>query len=396
MSATLLLFWIGLAILFYCYAGYGLVLFAMEKIRGLFSTRPKKQRREEAFLPVTLIVTAFDEEEVLKKKIENSLAIDYPSEKLNIIFITDGSADSSPSLVKRYESIRLMHQPERQGKSAAIKRAMRFVQTPIVIFSDANSMLNKDCIKHMMPHYRSSAVGAVAGEKKIIKNDRSAVSKAEGLYWQYESFMKKRDAGLYTVTGAAGELYSIRTGLFRQISDEVILDDFVISLQVCLRGCRIAYEPRAFASEVASASLGEEEKRKVRIAAGAYHSLGYLSDCLNIFKYPLLGLQFISRKILRWIVCPLLLPFLLFANILIVSNQPAGGFYYWFLIAQALLYTTALAGWIIIRKGKNVPVFTIPFYFLFMNYCQVKGFIKFISGKQTVLWEKSLRQVMEP
>ncbi|HEY6062162.1 MAG TPA: glycosyltransferase family 2 protein [Chitinophagaceae bacterium] len=355
-----------------------------------------KKNRSLPDLPVTLIIIAYNEEAVLEQKVKNTLAIDYPADKLHIVFITDGSSDDSARFFKRYPFITLLHQPERKGKYAAIKRAMQKVETPIVIFSDANTMLNVECIKNIVPHYKDEKVGAVAGEKKIISNKKnSAAGEAERMYWKYESFMKKLDAGLHTVTGAAGELFSIRTNLFKPLDDEVILDDFVISMQVCLQGYKIAYEPKAFAAELPSLSLAEEEKRKVRISAGAYQSIGYLKDCLNIFKHPLLAFQYISRRLLRWIFCPPLLVVLLLTNMLLVFRYTQTDIYNLFLYAQAGFYLLAFSGWIITRSGKRSGILTIPFYFIFMNYCLVKGFVKFMKGRQSVLWEKSLRQAVE-
>lgn len=214
-------------------------------------------------MPATIIVTAYNEETILEQKIKNTLAIDYPADKLRIIIITDGSTDGSEKIVQQYPSVVLLHQAERRGKYAAIKRAMQQVKTPIVVFSDANTMLNVACLKRIAVHYKNEKVGGVAGEKKIIRDKNvSAVGEAEGLYWQYESFMKRLDASLNTVTGAAGELFSIRTSLFRELNDELILDDFVISMQICLQGYKIEYEPEAFATEQPSISLAEEEKEK--------------------------------------------------------------------------------------------------------------------------------------
>lgn len=395
MTITIFFFWVSLAVLFYSYLGYGIFVFLVNTVKGLF-VYGKKKDRPIPDLPVTMIITAYNEEAVLEQKIKNTLAIDHPAGKLHIVFITDGSSDDSSALFKRYPFITLLHQPERKGKYAAIKRAMQKVQTPVVIFSDANTLLNKDCIKNILPHYNDEKVGGVAGEKKIISNKKNAVpGEAERIYWKYESFMKKLDAGLNTVTGAAGELFSIRTHLFKALEEEVILDDFIISMQVCLQGYKIAYEPGAFASELPSLSLAEEEKRKVRISAGAYQSIGYIKDCLNIFAYPLLAFQFISRRLLRWIFCPPLLVVLLLTNILVVFRHPQTDIYNLFLYAQAGFYLLAFSGWIIARSGKKTGILTIPFYFIFMNYCLVKGFIKFIKGRQSVLWEKSLRQAVE-
>jgi biofilm PGA synthesis N-glycosyltransferase PgaC len=395
MTVLFFLFWFSAVILFYSYAGYGIVIFLLNRLKTIFFP-PRKKIVTEQMIPVTLIITAYNEELILQQKIRNCLAIDYPAGQLHLIFITDGSADRSEEMIRQYPFITLLHEPERKGKYAAIKRAMQLVKTPVVVFSDANSLLNPGCIRYMMEHYADPDIGAVAGEKKIMNtHDVSAVGKAEGIYWRYESWMKKLDAGFYSVIGAAGELFSIRTFLFRELDDEVILDDFIISMQVCLQGYKIAYEPRAFAVEGASVSLQEEEKRKVRISAGAYQSIRYVRNALNMFKYPLLGFQFISRRLLRWVFCPLLLLVLLMTNILITAYEPGIVFYKAILFLQAGFYLLALAGSFLLRSGKNTGLFAIPFYFVFMNYCQVRGFTRFLKKRHSVLWEKSLRQVME-
>lgn len=388
-------FWVSLAILFYCYIGYGILVFLITGIRTFFvSARAAKSVEEK--ISVTLIVTAYNEASILEEKIENTLAINYPADKLQLFFITDGSIDGSQQIIQQYPSITLLHQPERKGKYAAIKRAMRLVTTPVVIFSDANTMLNEDCINKIVPHYRNEKTGGVAGEKKIaIRKNLSALGEAEGLYWKYESVMKKADAVLHTVIGAAGELFSIRTSLFKALDNGLILDDFVTSMKVCLQGYKIEYEPGAFATELPSASLAEEAKRKIRISAGAYQSIGYLKECLNVFKHPLLSFQYISRRLLRWTFCPFLLVGLFFSNILLVGYGSVPGLYTWAMCVQVVFYFLAFAGWLIARSGKRTGIFTIPFYFVFMNYCLIKGFVKFIQGNQSVLWEKSLRQVAE-
>lgn len=346
------------------------------------------------FPAVTIVIAAYNEAPFIKKKIEDTLAIDYPKEKLKIIFVTDGSTDGSEKIVGNNSSVLVLHQVERKGKSAAISRAMQFVKTPIVIFSDVNTMLNKECIQRIVPHYANKKTGGVAGEKRIINNqNRSAVGEAEGLYWKYESLMKKQDADFNTVVGAAGELFSIRTELFSLPAENIILDDFVISMQACLKGYTIKYEPGAFATELPSVSLKEEMKRKIRISAGAYQSIAYLKSALNIFKYPLLSFQYISRRLLRWVFCPLMLIAAFVTNVIIVSNTGFSSFFGWFLCAQLFFYILAFFGWIIITSGKRAVLLTVPFYFLFMNYCLVKGFFKFLRGTQTVLWEKSVRHV---
>lgn len=391
MVILLNLFWISLVILFFCYLGYGLFLLVIRLLASGFSNKKKQVLRE--WLPVTLVVTAYNESAVLEEKIRNTFEIEYPAELFHIIFITDGSVDNSAALLSKYPAIIHLHDPERRGKMAAIKRAMRAVDTPVVVFSDANSMLNKECIYNMVSHYQDPRVGGVAGEKKIMFAGKiSAVGEAEGIYWQYESFLKKLDASFHTVVGAAGELFSIRTKLFTGFDDQVILDDFLISMQVCLQGYKISYEPGAYALEFSSVSLREEEKRKIRISAGAYQSISYLTACLNFLKYPLLGFQYVSRRLLRWVFCPVLLGVLFITNILIVYGYDASLIYSWFLAAQASFYCLAFVGWLLVRKEKRAGLLAIPFYFVFMNYCLVRGFIRFLKGKQSVLWEKSIRQ----
>src|SRR6185436_14213322 len=218
-----------------------------------------------------------------------------------------------------------------------------------------------------------------AGEKKIINDQHSsAVGEAEGIYWNYESFMKKQDAAFNTVVGAAGELFSIRTKLFPILNDNIILDDFIISMKICLQGYKIRYEPGAFATEFPSASLTEEKKRKIRISAGAYQSIGYLKSALNFFKYPMLSLQYVSRRLLRWIFCPVMLVVLLAATI-VLAIRGSDVFYSIFLYMQLFFYMAAFIGGLIIQSGRRPGILTIPFYFVFMNYCLVKGFIKFMQ-----------------
>lgn len=395
-AIAVLVFWVALGILFYCYAGYGILVWLLTQLRNLFR-RTAATGAVEFTPPVTLVVTAYNESGILEQKIRNSLEIDYPPGLLQLLFITDGSTDGSEKIVQQFPSVRSLYVPGRKGKYAAIKRAMKEVTTPLVVFSDANTMLNRDCVRRMATHYVNENVGGVAGEKKIQQqNGATAVGAAEGLYWKYESFLKKMDADLNTVTGAAGELFSIRSRLFRELDDDLILDDFIISMQLCLDGYKIAYEPRAFALEMPSASLQEEAKRKVRISAGAYQSIRYLKACLNFLKRPLLAFQYLSRRFIRWVFCPPLLIVLFASNAYLALLSEAGIFYRLFFYAQGAFYTCAFIGWRMTLAGKKAWLFTVPFYFVFMNYCLVIGFFRYISGRQSVLWEKSKRLAALP
>lgn len=389
MTPIEITFWLSVAILFYCYLGYGILLVAFNALRELFY--PSRKSVELELLPVTLIVAAYNEQCILHEKIKNTLQIDYPSHLLQVIFITDGSTDGSSELVSQFPFITLLHQNPRQGKSAAIKRAMRYVQTPVVVFSDANAMLNAECLKAIVRHYSDPAVGGVAGEKRIINNSRNSVlGEAEGMYWKYESFMKQQDSNFNTVVGAAGELFSVRTELFQLDENNLILDDFVISMRVCLAGYKIKYEPCAYATEYPSASLLDEEKRKIRVAAGAFQATEYFSQKLRFFRYPLLSFQYFSRRLLRWIACPFLIAVVFLTNVWLVADHQ-GIIFNSLLLAQVVVYSLALLGRFFILAGLRVGILNIPFYFFFMNACLVKGFFQYRQGRQTVLWEKSVR-----
>jgi len=297
--------------------------------------------------------------------------------------------------IGRFDGIALLHQPQRRGKVAAMNRAMKFVTTPYVIFSDANTLLNPDSVKEIIKHYSDPRVGGVAGEKKIITStDALAAGVGEGLYWKYESFLKKMDAAFYSVVGAAGELFSVRTDLFEDAGEHVIIEDFVQSLKICMKGYIIQYEPNAFAIESSSASMKDEQKRKIRISAGAFQAMIIVKDLFNIFKYPVLSFQFISHRILRWTLCPLCLVILFISNVAILL-QGKSSFYMLFFLAQVLFYIFAIIGWLFANRNIMVKVLYIPYYFLFMNISVFLGFYRFVKKKQTVIWEKASRQKID-
>jgi cellulose synthase/poly-beta-1,6-N-acetylglucosamine synthase-like glycosyltransferase len=363
----------------------------MIKLKRLFS-RNKRLPAQTDFEPeVSLVISAYNEADFIEKKIQNSLDLDYPSEKLKLLFITDGSNDQTPDIIRKYGQIQLLHQPERRGKVAAMNRAMQFVRTPYVIFSDANTLLNKACVREIVKHYADPKVGGVAGEKKILSREKDkAAGAGEGLYWKYESFLKKLDSEFYSVVGAAGELFSVKTALFHIASENTIIEDFVQSLQICKDGFVIRYEPMAYAIETASASMREEQKRKIRISAGAFQAMVILKDLFNLFKYPVLSFQFISHRILRWTLCPVCL-FILFISNGVIVYLEAGWFYLVIFLCQLIFYVLAWIGWVFASRNLRIKVFYVPYYFMFMNLSVILGFYRFLRKRQTALWEKAAR-----
>lgn len=384
-------FWVSIALIFYTYIGYGILLYIILKLKAIFVG--KKTIPAIGFTPtVTVVVAAYNEAYCIEEKILNTLALDYPKDKIKYIFITDGSTDETPNIVAKYPQILGMHQPGRSGKIAAVHRAMSQVQSEIVVFTDANTMLNPTAILLMCRHYQDQTVGAIAGEKRVQIDDNADATAGEGFYWKYESKLKKWDSELYSVVGAAGELFSIRTALYEPVLPDTILDDFMISMNIALKGFRIVYEPEAYASELASANTGEELKRKIRIAAGGVQSFIRLKQLLWPFKQPILSFEYISHRILRWVVTPYLMVLAFLINVFLVFQLGYLNIYGLIFAGQLIFYTAALLGWLMEQKQLKVKVLFIPYYFCMMNYAVIAGFFRYFFTEQSVLWEKAKRK----
>jgi cellulose synthase/poly-beta-1,6-N-acetylglucosamine synthase-like glycosyltransferase len=388
------IFWILAAILFYAYAGYAVILFILVRFKRLFYHQKSEKNRE--FEPdVCLFVTAYNEKDYIDKKIENTFKLDYPGDKIQYIWITDGSDDGTPDLLRRYENIEVYHLPERRGKMHAMNRGMEFVKKPFVVFSDTNTFLNKNAIREIVAKFRNPETGCVAGEKRIIGNvAEDAASAGEGLYWKYESWIKKMDSELGSAVGAVGELFAIRSELFERVEEDTILDDFIISLRIAQKGYKIAYASSAYAEEAASLNIHEELKRKIRIAAGGVQALIRLKNLLNPFRYGLLTWQYFSHKVLRWTFAPLSLFLLPLVNTILVVGQDSPGFfniYILFLFLQIVLYLLAIVGMVLENKRLKFKGLFLPYYFVLINIASVRGILRYLLGKQPAWWEKSER-----
>ncbi|WP_316799482.1 glycosyltransferase family 2 protein [Pedobacter frigidisoli] len=384
------LFWLSLAIVFYTFLGYGLLLYILIRLKRIFS---KPVQHVLNTLPiVTLLVAAWNEEDMIKQKINNTLALDYPADRFQIIFISDGSTDRTLEYIQPYKQIVSMHIDERNGKMAAIKRAIPAVTGEIIVFSDANTLLNEQAIKELVKHYQNKKVGAVAGEKRILVNAHADASSAgEGFYWKYESKLKTWDYELYSNVGAAGELFSIRTALYQPVETDTIIDDHMIAMRIAEQGFIIAYEPNAYASETASANTKEELKRKIRIAAGGIQSIFRLKKSANPFNHPILTFQYLSHRVLRWTVTPFLIILAFILNIALVATTN-NNLYIVILIAQIFFYGAAFIGLIFERRNIKIKSFFVPYYFCVMNYAVIAGIGRYIKKNQSAAWERSLRK----
>ncbi|MBI9039309.1 MAG: glycosyltransferase family 2 protein [Bacteroidales bacterium] len=395
MEAIKIILWVLIFIVFYAYLGYGILLFIIIKIRRLLGLRKIFTGNEDYEPEVTLLVAAYNEKDYIDAKVKNSFDQSYPKEKIKNVWVTDGSDDGTPELLKKYDGVTVYHKDERAGKIAAMNRGMDFVETPIVIFSDGNTTLGIDAVKEIVKLFRNPKVGCVSGEKRIVQKGVDAAAGAgEGIYWKYESTLKKWDAELYSVVGAAGELFAIRTELYQHVEKDTLLDDFIISLRVAKKGYTIQYNPEAYAIETASANVKEELKRKIRISAGGIQSILRLPELLNPFKYGVLSFQYISHRVLRWTLAPLSLLFIFLLNLVLsikIGFFDFNNIYTWLFWGQVVFYILALIGWYLENKKIKIKILFIPYYFFIMNLSVYLGFNRFIKGKQSVKWERAKR-----
>ncbi len=381
------LFWILFGLLFYTYLGYGAIGWVLLRFK---KKGPNPMEVSGDALPqLTVLIAAYNEAALIKQKIENTLQQNYPAERMRILVVTDGSDDGTPELLQEFPQVQTLHHAVRQGKIAAVQRAMAYVQTPVVVFSDANTFLNPDALRNLARHFSEPQIGAVAGEKRVWSGAKDkAHATGEGLYWKYESWLKKQDAELGTVVGAAGELFAIRAELFESVPADTIIEDFYLTLRIAQKGYRVAYAPDAFAEESASASAGEEIKRKIRISAGGFQAMARLRSLLNPIRYGMLAFQYVSHRVLRWTLAPAALPLLFFTN---AAAAPGSGYYTALLVLQTAFYLVAFLGYLTREKPMPVKGVQVPFYFVLMNVSVYLGLVKYLRNQQSAIWEKAQR-----
>ena len=393
MLTLKVLFWVCLFIVFYTYLGYGILLYLIIRIKRLVKGRkaPTPMPSDEELPTMTLMICAYNEQDVVAEKMQNTRALDYPKDKFRVMWVTDGSNDRTNELLAAYPEVDIVFSPERRGKTAALKHGLREVKTQYVAFTDANTMINSGAMKEIARLFMDKTVGCVSGEKRVApRKDGEMAAEGEGLYWRYESTLKKWDSELYSTMGAAGELYAMDPTLCRDIPDNALLDDFMMSMYVVDEGHRIAYSPDAYALEYGSADIHEESKRKRRIAAGGLQSIWWLRKMLNPFRQPLVAFQYISHRVLRWSITPLALVILLIVNALLVM-MGAGSFFTVMLILQLLFYPAALLGYFLSERGYRNKLLYTAYYFVFMNLNVFRGMAYLRSHSHSGAWEKAKR-----
>lgn len=394
MGTVKLLFWICLFLVFYTYIGYGILLYIILLLKRLFRGKTYIQTLpdDESLLPdVTLMICAFNEEDVIEEKMANIRQIDYPRDKFCIMWVTDGSTDSTNELLKAYDEVTLVYSPERRGKAAAMQHGLKLNKSEFVVFTDANTLLNANSIREIVRLFMDKRVGCVSGEKRVAARvEGQTASEGEGLYWRYESTLKRWDSELYSAMGAAGELFAVRMSYYREAPGNALLDDFMISMLMVKDGRRIAYTSEAYAVEYGSANMHEESKRKRRIAAGGLQSIWWLRALMNPLKYPVVSFLFISHRMLRWSVTPFALLALIPLNIALILMN--GGTVYFIIgILQALFYLGAGIGWLMDKAGRKSKLFYVLYYFLFMNLNVFRGIGYLTTHHTSGTWEKAKR-----
>ena len=373
------IFLVLLITILYVYFGYPVMLVLLGFLR-----RSESLKKGNNIPKVTLIITAHNEGKIIRQKIENSLSLDYPKEKLEIIVASDGSTDDTDEIVAEYENWGVKLEPlvERRGKTAAQNGAVSKSSGEVIVFSDANAMYARDAIKKLVRNFDDKRVGCVCGELKYTNSSESVAGKGENLYWKYEKFLKRKENQISSLLGVTGSIYAVRRALYVPL-EEYIISDFVGPLKIVRNRHKAVYEPEAISFEKASADMKTEFERKTRIVTRSIRGLFNERELLNPFKYGIFSIQLISHKLLRWTV-PLFLIGLFISNLFLWDN---GNVYRSLLIFQIVFYLSALVAWVFELIGSQIKLFYIPYYFCMVNSAALIGWFKYLTRQKEVIWD---------
>ncbi len=335
-------------------------------------------------------MAAYNEERIIRQKIENDLKLNYPKEKLEIIIVSDGSSDRTPDIVREYaaQGIKGMHSAPRQGKTAALNRAIAEAKNEILIFSDANSMFETDAIKKLVRHFADPSIGGVCGRKSVLQNSDRKASGGDNLYWKYESTLKQAESDLGSIPTADGEIFAMRKELYHPVDAKIINDDMAITFDILSQKKRVIYDKSAVTVEEASISLKDDFNVKSRMVYGGFQIMSLYKNELNPFT-SFFGVQFFFHKTLRYLMWFLLI--LIFTtNIFCLNSHP---FYNIFFALQVLFYLFAIIGWAMDKANiKKIILFYLPYYYCNVNLAAFKGFTFYLKQRSNVdVWKKATR-----
>lgn len=374
----LIIFSISCAALIYVYAGYPLFVYLVSRLR------PREIKKSFIEPTVTVLITAYNEEKDIRAKLENTLRIDYPKEKLEILVASDCSTDRTDEIVGEFarKNVKLYRQPERLGKTMAQNAAVERATGEIILFSDATTDYEPDVLKQMLPNFADESVGCVAGRLLYVDDSRSNVGKGARSYWSYETFLKKSESRACSLIGASGCLYAVRRAAYRPMYAEAC-SDFLICTKIYEQNLRSVYEPAAVCTEETNRQGDKELTMRVRVISQTFTDLWRNRRMMNPFRSGFYAVQLVSHKVLRYAV-PLFL-ILIFASSLALAVSSI--FFALLFALQIVFYLMALTGWLLERRGKNINVFAIPFYFTLANLASLIAFYKFLNGETYARWE---------
>ena len=371
-------FWTGAALLFYTYAGYPLVLALVSRLW------PRPVRRAEWTPQVSVIITAYNEERDLAAKLENTLLLDYPADKLEIIVASDCSNDRTDEIAKQYKArgVRLYRQRERLGKTSAQNMAVEQARGEVILFSDATTLYNKDVLRQMLPSFADETVGCVAGRLIYVDPADSSVGQGARSYWGYETFLKHHESRVCSLIGASGCLYAVRRSAYVPMYPEAC-SDFLIATKMVEQGLRAVYEPAAVCTEETNKRTDKELRMRVRIITQTFTDLWRHRAMMNPFRSGFYAVELISHKVLRYLV-PV---FLLLVFISSLALAPHSLLYALVALAQICFYGAAGLSWWMERRGLRSRILALPQYFVLANLASLMAFYKFLSGERYARWE---------
>jgi cellulose synthase/poly-beta-1,6-N-acetylglucosamine synthase-like glycosyltransferase len=376
--ATEVIFWSSAVALFYTYAGYPLLLALVSALR------PQKVRRGEFAPTVSIIITAHNEERDLAAKLENTLALDYPRELLEVIVASDCSTDRTDQIAREFagRGVRLHRQSERLGKTAAQNAAVDLARGEIILFSDATSLYQPNAVHAMMPSFADSTVGCVAGRLVYVDGSDSDVGRGARSYWSYETFLKRHESRVGSLIGASGCLYAVRRSAYVPLYHEAC-SDFIIATKMVEQNLRAVYEPNAVCTEQTNRQSDKELKMRVRIIAQTFTDLWRHRAMLNPVRSGFYGVQLLSHKVMRYLV-PFFLMGLFVASAVLAPGSLA---YRLVFAAQVACYACPALAWMLDRMGIQSRLLAFPQYFMLANLASLIACYQFLRGERYARWE---------